>query len=28
VAPLNWLVITICGVAVVVLGVMPGLLRM
>ena len=28
VAPLNWLVISICGVAVVVLGVMPGLLRM
>lgn len=28
VAPLNWLVISICGAAVVVLGVMPGLLRM
>ncbi len=28
VAPLNWLVISLCGIAVVALGVMPGLLRM
>ncbi|MBL7940394.1 MAG: NADH-quinone oxidoreductase subunit N [Flavobacteriales bacterium] len=28
VAPLNWLVISLCGIAVLALGVMPGLLRM
>jgi NADH-quinone oxidoreductase subunit N len=28
VAPLNWLVITICGIAVVLLGIMPGLLQL
>ena len=28
VAPLNWLVISVCGVGVLVLGVLPGLLRM